>query len=338
MNGADLCLVAKQFPQYADILIQYVLNTKEEFERLVTGASLCDIAIAFPKYADALMTHILATDEEYERVVWKSDIGETIDTFPNYADLLIQKMVRNNYFLCAVATRHPQHADTLIQRVLDTPEEFNKLITNGNEFYHTIRAYPQYADRMLGQLFEDNEKFKFFIRDSHDFHMIIASFPNSYYANMLLQQVMTNPEEFNKFLSVKFSLCRIAIAFPEYAETLIQSKLISIEEFDRFAKDSSCDISVVLKAFPRYAEAFTKPTVAEIYHAIKYPQSKAEIVEKSRIIAQGNRTGRNCMFHKLSENVQAAIAGYTGIHDAHNDSKAENPDTIAARNLNKPRS
>lgn len=345
-DATDLCQMAKKFPDRADELIEYVLKTPDEFERLIHGASLCDIAIAFPKYADVLIERVLETDEEYERVIERSDIGETIDTFPRYADALILRMVTTPQRLNAVATRHPQYADALLEHVIETPEKFRMLIKTTHELYWTAKAYPNYADRLANKIFEQPDKYPISIENSYDFGVIVTRFPHSQYVHTLIKKTLENPVEFNKFMLGRSNVCTVAIAFPQYTNMLIQGITESFEKFEKFAKDTSVDLSTVFKAFPQYTDEFSKPTIEEVFKAVKqkelYLQSKAEIVEKSRVIAQGHRTPYNqaspCLFRAIPKELQAHIAGYTGKHGAHNEQEDfEKPDDIAFQNLNKPK-
>ena len=162
-----------------------------------------------------------------------------------------------------------------------------------------------------------------------------------------------NADEFLRFttgpLGASSCLINLARVFPEHRNQLFAMATQNADEFLRFTTGPLAPSSTnFAEAFPEYANEINKPTVDEGWQAIQerknrelYLISKAEIIEKSRIISQGTRTAFNsgspCFFRKIeAKEIQAHIAGYTGIYGAHTALGLKSPDNIAYKHLNKP--
>lgn len=102
----------------------------------------------------------------------------------------------------------------------------------------------------------------------------------------------------------------------------LEKKLIVIDE-DFFNKAYMCDEyhkEIMLKCFPTIEES------RQLFH------SKEEVIEKSRILSQGNRS-QSSFFNKLPTELLPEIAKHTRTSSEHREEDAEN---LAKSNMNKP--
>ena len=139
--------------------------------------------------------------------------------------------------------------------------------------------------------------------------------------------------------------------FPECQEAILDMMVTTKENFlhiVRHPTNSVFALGVLSAKFPQVMAALginieegnitVEKALEEVEKLERYQQSKGEIIEKSRIISQGTRTAGN-FFAGLpqdKEGILGEIAGYTGIHGAHNLPGKKDPDQIGKENLNKP--
>ena len=250
------------------------------------------------------------------------------------------------------------------------PEDKNKvfqIITNDRNLFHRYTdgaMSPSFYFFRLVQIFPEkrSQLFEILTSNRDEFHRLTGSEPAenfglflmyfSAYKRQLLEIVTKNRDEFHRFTTGPWGpshyVGRLVRAFViDYTQELYEVVISSRDELLRLTTGTNGQayyLAELAKIFRK--DELNKPTLDEAWQAIQvrkqYFQSKAEIIEKARVIAQGARTLFNptepCFFRKIQEKgIQAHIAGYTGIHGAHDIPWAKKPNEIAYKNLNIPK-
>ena len=171
----SLSLVAKNFPQFADKLIDVVISTPERFKQIIHfpfGLS-CVLDRLTPSVANKLMDFVF----DGEKKIYKYLIGTPyyLSQFLSqknlrpYVDKLIHYLVKDPaYFkqvvvdmgdLLHLAILNPKHADTFFNRVIKDKEHFNKLLSIRINRSEQLRQFPKYEKIFSTDVpYEENEK------------------------------------------------------------------------------------------------------------------------------------------------------------------------------------
>lgn len=246
----DLRDIAKQYPDHADALIQRVLNSDVEFQRLMMypAASLKGHLKAFPEHAEAIklkfMALLLASDDEFK---W---------------------FISNIVELCDVAKECPAYAHLLIRKVLRSDDEFKRLIIENVSYLENILATFKANEEEIKSRFMtlvlafSDDEFRQIISPDN-LRAVAKQCPA--YANLLIQRVFKLDGEFERLMKYPVFLKDTLAAFPESVPD-IKSKFISLlASDDKFIKiiGNFRNLCVVLEQLPDHADALIQRVLSD---------------------------------------------------------------------------
>jgi hypothetical protein len=182
----------------------------------------------------------------------------------NNSEELLRRCPYNQAFV-ENALRSPD--DRLVDKLLRSPKQFQRLINDGN-FFYTAHRLSDSADKLFNYLFDNPKEFQRLIKTDASVRHITLNFPNQ--VERLAKHLQNNNALLQHLITITGTVTLTAIAnkTPLLAEYLMNNILDNPEHCQGLIT-GTYDLQLLEKAFPQHAELFGKPTVAEAFTAIE---------------------------------------------------------------------
>lgn len=191
----------------------------------------------------------------------------------------LKQLINSRYDVILLAANYPEHADDIIQLILEDEKLFTKIFCSVLAFYNLseYKTFSKYKKGMIEKCFKSKKILKQCIRDHHDVGLLVHLFPGC--KSDLLEFILGDEETLGKVVKNLIQLRDIIQLFDDNHKELLMGELTNrgilnflvedISDLDEFArKVPDCKNMVmkyVLQDQGLFNKVFTKDDHREVF-------------------------------------------------------------------------